>query len=74
MSANEDNENNKILMSSKDGDDEGNESKQKYNKTNDSLDGIIYISKSFKDQIKLIRKVENLNEYYFINNHGDKIF
>ena len=72
MSANEDNENNKILMSSKDGDDEA--MNQNKNIINDSLDGIIYISKSFKDQIKLIRKVENLNEYYFINNHGDKIF
>ena len=29
-------------------------------------------SKSFEDQIKLIRKVENLNEYCLINGHGDK--
>ena len=38
----------------------------------DSLDKIIGKSKSFEDQIKSIRKVENLNEYYFINDYGDK--
>ena len=38
----------------------------------DSLDKIIGKSKSFEDQIKSIREVENLNEYYFINNYGDK--
>ena len=41
---------------------------------NDYLDEIIDESKSFKDQIKLIRKVENLNEYCFINDYGDKEF
>ena len=39
---------------------------------NDSLDEIIDKSKSFEDQIKSIKKVENLNEYYFINDYGDK--
>ena len=39
---------------------------------NDNLDEIIDKSKSFEDQIKSIRKVENLNEYYFINDYGDK--
>ena len=29
-------------------------------------------SKSFEDQIKSIKKVKNLNEYYFNNNSGDK--
>ena len=38
----------------------------------DSLDKIIGKSKLFEDQIKSIREVENLNEYYFINNYGDK--
>ena len=38
----------------------------------DSLDRIIGKSKSFEDQIKSIREIENLNEYYFINNYGDK--
>ena len=36
------------------------------------MDGIIDKSKSFEEQIKSIRKVENLNEYYFINDYGDK--
>ena len=39
---------------------------------NDSLDEIIDKSKSFEDQIKSIKKVENLNEYYFIDDCGDK--
>ena len=38
---------------------------------NDHLDETIDISKSFDDQIKSIRKVENLEEYYFINDFGD---
>ena len=39
---------------------------------NNYLNKIIDKSKSFEDQIKLIRKVESLNEYYFINDYGDK--
>ena len=39
--------------------------------SNNSLDEIIDNPKSFEDQIKSIRKVENLNEYYFINTYGD---
>ena len=39
---------------------------------NDNLDKIIDKSKSFEDQIKSIKKVENLEEYYFINDFGDK--
>ena len=38
---------------------------------NDSLDKIIGKSKSFPDQIKVFRKVENLNEYWFNNDYGD---
>ena len=41
-------------------------------KLNDHLDEIIDKSKSFEDQIKSIRKVENLEEYYFINDFSDK--
>ena len=41
-------------------------------KLNDHLDEIIDKSKSFEDQIKSIKKVENLEEYYFINDFGDK--
>ena len=39
---------------------------------NDYLDEIIDKSKSFEDQIKSIKKVKNLDEYYFINDFGDK--
>ena len=39
---------------------------------NDHLDEIIDKSKSFEDQIKSIKKVENLEEYYFINDFDDK--
>ena len=41
---------------------------------NDELDEIVdkSKSKSFEDQIESIRKVENLDEYYFINDYGDK--
>ena len=39
---------------------------------NTKLDEIIEKSKSFEDQIKSIEKVENLKEYYFINDFGDK--
>ena len=46
--------------------------KNKIKKLNDHLDEIIDKSKSFEDQIKSIKKVENLEEYYFINNLDDK--
>ena len=39
---------------------------------NYSLDKIIDKSKSFEDQIKSIRKIKNLNDYYYVNNFGDK--
>ena len=39
---------------------------------NDFLDEIIDKSKSFEDQIELLKKVENLEEYYFINDFDDK--
>ena len=39
---------------------------------NDNLDEIIDKSKSFEDQIKSIKKVENLDEYYFTDDYGDK--
>ena len=63
-------------MSSNEDDD--NENENENNKTliikrlNDNLDEIIGKSKSFEDQIKSIRKVENLGEYYFSNDFGDK--
>ena len=39
---------------------------------NDHLDKIIDKSKSFEDQIESLKKAENLEEYYFINDFGDK--
>ena len=39
---------------------------------NDVLDKIIDKSKSFEDQIKSIKKVENLNQFWFINGYGNK--
>ena len=39
---------------------------------NDILDEIIDKSKSFEEQIKSIRKVENLNEHYYMEGYGDK--
>ena len=41
-------------------------------KLNDHLDKIIDKSKSFEDQIESLEKVENLEEYYFINDFDDK--
>ena len=67
------NKNDKTLMSSNDDDNDNNENDNNIIKQlNDNLDEIIDKSKSFEDQIKSIRKVENLNEYYFINDYGDK--
>ena len=39
---------------------------------NDNLGGIIDKSKSFEDQIKSIRKVKNLNEYYDMHDYDNK--
>ena len=46
--------------------------KNKIKELNDHLDEIIDKSKSFEDQIKSIRKIKNLNDYYYVNNFGDK--
>ena len=64
-------------MSSNDDDDNENENENDkkliiIKELNDALDEIIDKSKSFEDQVRLIKKVENLNEFYFINSHGDK--
>ena len=45
---------------------------KKIKELNDYLNKIIDKSKSFEDQIKLIRKVKNLDYYYYVNNFGDK--
>ena len=71
------NENDKTLMSSND-ENEDDETMDQNKKNiiikgvNDILDKIIDKSKSFEDQIKSMRKVENLGEYCFINNYDDK--
>ena len=74
MSSKDENENDKTLMSSKD--ENKNETMNWSNniikELNDHLNEIIDKSKSFKDQIKSIRKVENVNEFYFINDYCDK--
>ena len=65
----------KKLIHSNDYDEETMDQNKKnkiIKKLNDQLDKIIDKSKSFEDQIKSIRKVENLEEYYFINDFGDK--
>ena len=74
MSSNEDNEMDKTLISSNEGDDEtmNQNNRNIIKQLNDSLDKIIDESKSFEDQIKSIRKVENLNEYQFTEDYGDK--
>ena len=80
------NENDKTLMLSNDDDDDDdddgdgdddeamsqNEKNIRIKNINDRLDQIIDKSKSFEDQIKLLKKIENLNEYYFNKDFGDK--
>ena len=43
-------------------------------KLDDHLDELTDKSKSFEDQIKLIKKLKNLNDYYYynVNDFGDK--
>ena len=41
-------------------------------KLNDHFDKMIDKSKSLEDQIKSLEKVENLDEYYFINDFDEK--
>ena len=59
----------------KNGNEDDDETMSQYKiikETNDLLDKIIDKSKSFEEQIKSIRKLENLGEYYYINDYGDK--
>ena len=75
MSSNEDDDNEDDDDQNENEDDETmsqNEKNISIKNMNDYLDEIIDKSKSFEDQIKSIRKVENLNEYCFINDYGDK--
>ena len=74
MSSKDENENDKTLMSSKDENknEKMNQNNNIIKELNGHLNEIIDKSKSFKDQIRSIRKVENVNEFYFINDYGDK--
>ena len=83
MSSNDDNENknenenDKTLMPSNDDNENKNENENDKTlittkKLNDYLDEIIDKSKSFEDQIKSIRKIKNLDDYYYVNDFDDK--
>ena len=41
-------------------------------KLNDNFDKMIDKSKSFEEQIKLLKEIEDLDEYYSINDFDDK--
>ena len=65
----------KILIHSNDYDEKTMDQNKKnkiIKRLNDHLDKIIDKSKSFEDQIKSIRKVKNLDDYYYVNDFGDK--
>ena len=47
-------------------------SQNEIKKSNDYFDKMIDKSKSFEDQIKSLKKVENLNQYCFFNDLNDK--
>ena len=49
-----------------------NEQKEIIKRLNDDFDKMIDKSKSFEDQIKSIRKVKNLNEYYDMHDYDNK--
>ena len=49
-----------------------NEQKEIIKRLNDHFGKIIDKSKSFEDQIKSIRKVKNLNEYYDMHDYDNK--
>ena len=75
MLANEDDDEiTKILMYSDEYDETMNQNEKNIiiKKLNDHLDETIGKSTSFEDQIKSMRKLENLNKYRFIDNYSDK--
>ena len=61
---NEDNEKEKENENENDDETMSKNKKKEIKRLNDDFDKIIDKSKSFEDQIKSIRKVKNLNEYY----------
>ena len=52
--------------------DNENENVNEIKQLNDSSDKMIDESKSFEEQIKLLKKVKNLNEYWHCRRYGDK--
>ena len=70
----DDEDDDEIIMSS-DEDDETINQNKKYiivKNLNDCLDEIIDKSKSFEEQIKSLKKLENLEEYWRSDDYGDK--
>ena len=76
MSSNEDDDENENGNENENYDDDERMNQSEKNirikNINDNLDEIIDKSKSFEDQIESLEKVENLEEYYFINDFDDK--
>ena len=75
MSSKDENENGKTLMLSNDDNDNENKNDKTLiiiKELNDALDEIIDKSKSFEEQIQSIRKVEKINEHYFMEGYGEK--
>ena len=77
MSSNDDDDDDeiiKILMHSSEYDETTNQNEENIiiKKLNDHLDKIIGQSKSFEDQVESLEKVENLDNYYTINDFDDK--
>ena len=67
------NENDKTMSSKKDDNETINQNNNdKIKQLNNFLDEIIDKSKSFEGQIKSIKKVKDLNEYYYISDYDNK--
>ena len=67
------NENDKTMSSKKDDNETMNQNNNDIIKQlNNFLDEIIDKSKSFEGQIKSIKKVKDLNEYYYISDYDNK--
>ena len=69
---NEDNEKEKENENENDDETMSKNKKKEIKRLNDDFDKIIDKSKSFEDQIKSIRKVKNLNEYYDMHDYDNK--
>ena len=72
MSSKDDNDNDNENDNENENKDDDENDNNIIKQLNDSLDEIIDKSKSFDNKKKSIRKVENLNEYWFVHDYGDK--